>query len=946
MSVTEYFYPSSFSQISGATTFKDLENIANESTSNYAVTTSATSQTNILVCEDFNIRVPGNAEISESILEVAYQKTNFDAKKPFDGVLYNGVGYSSDSYEFNNIYTLKDNVTVSTLNIDLNKANRLRFSCMAIAPMHYNDAPISIGGSSSSSSGNYQTKGYVRIIYVRVKITYTLPSYSLSVKRADHHNAIGQDTVFSVNISNLNQTNHKPSVNITIPTGVSYVGSSSNVSIRNNILTWRPNLSSKLLSDSIAPKFTINTTGQKTFNITETYGAPSKSITFEAVEGIDDTDTMEEQYLLDVAPIVITEDSSNLDNVYETAYTSVGDDLEIKIVVDQAILSKLVSITMTGANENVESITPIPKSGFSESGEATLTIHPTNVGLTHLQVQYILNEGSNTTYLGQHYTLQIMPNSLTYPFLNIIELSQEELNRLGNLTNYTVQSYLRINTSEEEVYDWVKNYRIGVFHPIETLEETPTDMEIYSGVEEWSNALTNVNEFESCTCEFTYHEGMPVYIVITGDYMEGNPQDNTIDYTNPCIIETDVFVGFEETGNYPFPINNTFSTTEVSTLNVNAFEAGTPFVLSEFGLDDFGTNENMAITGVMLEFDIEYADELALSAKLKSPNGKIGQRSILIEQNSASQNVVIGGTYDTWGFTVDELVNLEDFEVEVQANNLFNTSSGSSMLQLNNASLTFYFNNIEPAEVIVKIDDIDIRYYNLTLVDAHIPQGLQTITKYIEIDGTDSHDSYRQNIAPKEITLKMRIKGCNVHDTSEMLRKAITLLQPKRDELNNPIPKKITFDNFPDLYWKYIIEDDIDSSFDFTDPNIEVKLKIPKGTAFSKDETVTNTTGAVIGIAKVNPKIVIIPLGDHVEIMETSTEQKFSMNNNSWSSNNLVEIDCNTRQILLKKSEDDLEPEDISSCADFNSDWFILHGDYNFEPTNCIIQSVTYTERW
>ena len=56
---------------------------------------------------------------------------------------------------FGIIFTLKDNVTVSTLNVDLNKIRRLRFACMGLAPMHYNDAPISIGGSSSSSSGNY-----------------------------------------------------------------------------------------------------------------------------------------------------------------------------------------------------------------------------------------------------------------------------------------------------------------------------------------------------------------------------------------------------------------------------------------------------------------------------------------------------------------------------------------------------------------------------------------------------------------------------------------------------------------------------------------------------------------------------------------------------------------------------------------------------------------------
>lgn len=944
MSVTEYFYPSSFSQAGGATTFKDLGNIANESTSSYAVTTSATSQTNILFCEDFNVSVPTNAEISEAVLEVGYQKTNFDAKKPFDGILYSGVSYTSDGYEFSNSITLKDNMTVSTFNVDLNKINRLRFNCMAYAPIHYNNT-ISMG----TPSPNYQTKGYVRIIYVRIKITYTLPKYSLSVKRADHHNAIGQETVFSVNISNLNKTNHKNIVNIALPNGVTYTGSSNNVSIRGNILTWTPNINSKLLTASLAPKFRILTTGEKTFTITESYGVTdtSKTITFEAVSGIDDTTTMEEQFIQEVAPIVITEESVDLSNIQETAYVNVGDVLDLKIVVDNTILSKLVNITMIGANENIESIPIIPKSSFSESGESILSINTAQIGVTHLQVQYTLNEeGINNTYLAQKYTLQIMPSQLTYPFLNIIQLSQEECARLGNLVNYTVQTYLRINTSEEEVADWRKNYRLGVFAPVE-LEEPLNELEIFQHVEEWSHALANVNEFESVTTEFTYHDGMPVYIVITGDYVEGNPQENSIDYTNPCIVESDVYVHFEETGNYPLPINNSFSTTQVCNLTIHSFEAGTPFILSDFGLDDeFGTNDNMAITGLQLDLDVNYSDELSLSGKLKSPTGESGERSVILNQinNDSSTSVHLGGPRDTWGFQINELTNLEDWEMELQFNNVFSNSTNEGSVSFNNATLTIYYNTINDAVVTMKVEGADTRYYGLFLQDVEIPGGINTETKYLEIEGTDSHDSYRQNIDRKEIKLQMRLDSCDIYDSTELLRNVVKLFTNKRDELNRPIPKRIWFSHYPDLYFEFLLEDAIENSF--TDDKVEITLVIPSGTAYSLEDTVTNVTGANISIAKVNPTIVFIPISDNVEIVENNSEQKFNITYPNWNSGQLVEIDCENRQVWLKTSEDDINPKEISSYVDFNSDWFLLHEEYNFSCTNCIIQTVTFTERW
>ena len=59
----------------------------------------------------------------------------------------------------------------------------------------------------------------------------------------------------------------------------------------------------------------------------------------------------------------------------------------------------------------------------------------------------------------------------------------------------------------------------------------------------------------------------------------------------------------------------------------------------------------------------------------------------------------------------------------------------------------------------------------------------------------------------------------------------------------------------------------------------------------------------------------------------------------------IVEINCDDRQVLLKKDSDD-DGVDISKYVDHNSDWFRLSGEFNFEAVNCVIRTVSFNERW
>lgn len=911
-----YAYPKEYgaSTVTGATVL-NLKNITTDSTSSFASTYNFNGLGAIIVVDSWeDIELPNDAIVTNRYVEIATSLAKKNNENP-------------TAYWENPQQTGKKSITNSMTVGSTTPPSQLSFNCNL-----------------------YKTNGFnseIRIYYVRLVVEYDIPNYNVSVTRVDHNNLKGQETSLNINISNLGQSAHTPKVNLSIPNGVSFTGSDKAVTVSGGLLTWTPSLSKSKLNDSVNISFSLNTLGVKTFTVNETYGtSPTRTVNITCMENIPE-DTPSE---IDGVPVsIILTGNAGLDEVkyplYQIGYAPVN----IYIKVDDSILANLDYITLTDSNSLCDEIPEHDDSDFTDN-ITMFSVTPLGDGSTDLQIEYSLTiDGVTTVYHAQHYLLNVLPDTLDYPFFSVLNLGDEEIDRLGNHTNYTVQTYMRINNPTEEftINDWIKNYRIGVYNPEELPEDfdvtSLTPAQIFDAVDEWSEQPTIVNEYDSITCTFTHHKENPLYIVVTGDYSEGFPE-SIIEYSTPAIIESSVFNGYESTGNYPIPINGLISDT-VSNYNVNKFENSTKIVLSEFGLEDgFGTNDKIGVTGIAFNLNCDYNDICTVVVTLRSPDGKTGQRSKILDNETV--NITLGGPYDTWGFDITDLTDLNDFEVEVQVNNLFTNVNNIANLQVHNANITFYYNEIDSVLVDMFVDGSDIRYYGLFLEDAEIPEGLNTITKYIEIEGTDSHDSYRQNIDRKEIKVKLSLDSCNINDTTEMLRKVTQLFQNKRDTLNKPIPKRIEFSNYPDLYWEYILEDTFDSSFNLTNAEIDLTLVIPAGTAFAKEETVTSTTGGVTGIAKVNPVLTIIPLGDHVEILETNTQQKFSINYTAWSSNNLVSIDCSNRDVELANDEEDTEPLDISMAVDFNSDWFVLDGEYNFEATNCIIQSVTFTERW
>lgn len=460
----------------------------------------------------------------------------------------------------------------------------------------------------------------------------------------------------------------------------------------------------------------------------------------------------------------------------------------------------------------------------------------------------------------------------------------------------------------------------------------------------WSKQTGGLNEYNNCECEFTYDEQYPLYVLMTGDYPEATSYGydvGTVKYDTPCIVEKQVYNGRERNGTYPVPIEALLSGEDIATLELASNQTSQGAVLYSFLVDEtVSTNDKLAIRGFQVRANIDYTDDLVVQAKLHSPTGEVGNRSILV--NSNDEEIVIGGLGDLWGFTTLEMQHLELWQLELSIANILNNSN--STILLNNVEIIFYLETVEKQEITIKVEDEDIAYYGAFIETVSIPEGLHTDTSFLSIDGTDTNDAYRQNIREKTITIEFNLSNCDIKTSTDMLRQLTKLFVNEKDKYNRPIPKRIQFSHYPNDYFEYIMEEPFDVDTEITDYNIKASLTIPSGTSYSLYDTVTNTTGNANGLAAVNPIITFRPSDVNIQINEGNTDQTFNIAYTGDWYDHTVEIDCEDRKVYLILDED--TRIDISKYADYNSDWFRLDGEYDFSSVNCTILSVLFNERW
>ena len=988
-SVTKY--AGTISQTTGGKfrEFNNLNNIKNNSDGSWATSngnirgkSGSPNRPSTVTLKNFGFNIPVGAEVTKVTVTYRHKKTGTGGHVcniPAPKITLLGTG--------DNTFSVKGSAPTTSM-----VTHNYNCTTKKITRSQVNSSNFGVKIDYPTNTNSYE--GTVSISYVRVTVEYVKSQYSINLKKADGgYN--GDDYILQMNITNKNLTNYNPTLTLTTPAGFvykSFEGDGTITKVNERTFTWNPKITNKTGTRSV--NLTFGT------NVTFPTGVDTFTGDFVVAESLYGTTKTHTATIQKKPPEVIDEEEPDSNNInvetqdqYRHNQCTVGEEFDFTFTLtdeeyEQIFNSIGQQVFLDGSNFQIKfgstwydlNQTGFADSAFDENHSVTRPLRAKTVATSTIEMSYTEAAPPYDEITLATFTFEVRPeeSDLTITDFSYLQLEQEELDRLGDGFTYIVQAYLNHTTTDTYVRDWYKNNRILVFNNcieanvtvttetidgevVETVTDstdysslTPTD--IFENAEYISPALSEVNEYDNVECEFTYNKDYPLYILITGDYPEAEDDYNfdigTLTFTEPCIIEKNVYREREVNGNFPAPILDLIdyeASEDSASIILGSYESGSSVVLYDLPLDEgYGTNENYAIRGVQVRATIEATDNLVVYAKLKTPTGNTGQRSIVLDDMydtvDSDNELVIGGLGDLWGFNTLDMVELEDWEIELSATNLL--SNEDSTLNFSDVKVIFFVEKVKKQHITVKIEDENLAYYGAFIENVNIPEGLETDTSFITIDGTDTNDAYRQNIREKTIELDFSINDCDLQTNTDMLRQITKLIVNDKDEYNRPIPKRIEFSHYPYDYFEYIIEDAFDVTEEMGGYTVKCKLTVPAGTSYSKEDTVTNTVGYVQGLAAIRPVISFKPSDAIINITERISEQSFNMGfSGDWNSK-VVIIDCDNRKVYLATDEDDPNPVDISSYVDHNVDWFRLHGEFSFETTNCTIRTVTYNERW
>ena len=958
-------YAGTITQTTGGkyATFSSLNYLKNNASGQWAhtvtinVKTGTPNRPSTISLTNFNFNLPTGAEINNVKITYRHRKTGkLNIGAPTISLL--GVsGFSSKG-----VAPSKTTMTTSTKT----------FSGSALTRAVVNSSSFGVKVNYPANS-NKQT-GIISISYITITVDYKVPSYSLNLKKVSGgYNEEGY--VLEASISNKNLTNYNPTLTLTCPAGFSLLeatGAGTYTVVNTRTITWNPKLTSKTGTATIQLKFNVNVTFPQgvdtytgTFTLVESLYSTLKNFTATITTKPAPTGSEtspDETWITDEAASMSQPEEHNVNR---------NEEFYFNFTLEEGIYSiSAYSDSLFAKYPNYEDsdMTPLVQVSWNEGeswsnldehkalgGDLDLSnvlgvLRCREYGQYAILIHEITSDGNNLIFTPIKYVkVNCIPleSELSNPCFAIIEIDGDERDRLGDGYEYVVQSYMKQVKVSDQANDWYKNNRIGVYNNnIDGVEDytSLTPEQIYENVKSWSSETAPANSYGSVEADFIFDVDYPLYVVITGDYPETQSlayEMGTLRFTEPCIIEKEVYNGWEPTGSYPEPIMNVLTSEDTSQVVVEGNRTLPSVFLYDFPLDEeYGTTDDLAIRGIQVNANIEQTDNMVCLVKLHSPNGDIGQRSIVL--SGEETELIVGGLGDLFGFKTLEMKNLKDWQVELSFTNILTNSQSS--ITYNDVSITFYVEQVEHYEIEAYVEDENLSYYGAFIENLKLPEGLETDTSFLTIDGTDTNDAYRQNIREKTIELEFHISACDIKTSADMLRQLTRLLLNAKDQYNRPIPKRIRFSHYPDVYYEYIIEDSLNVETEVTGYQVTAKLTIPAGTSYSLEDVVTNTVGNVKGLAAVNPIIQLRPGGQNIQVNETVTGQSFNIGYSGDWEENTVEIDCEDRKVFILQDGD--TRIDISRYVDYNSDWFRLSGEFEFEGINCTILTVTFNERW
>ena len=511
----------------------------------------------------------------------------------------------------------------------------------------------------------------------------------------------------------------------------------------------------------------------------------------------------------------------------------------------------------------------------------------------------------------------------------------------GNMAdgvNYTVGCMSQIINSRNDltILDYADNFRIGVFNSPNNINDETAFLQ---GVV-WSRNIS-LTTLQENTVTFNYDERYPIYIVFSYTYEDDPLVEYTeFVYTDPFIVEMDAYAETFTLGHSLWPVTALLGDTSLATGTMNS-NVYTTSPISVSSWDGGGTFEqNISPLGLDVQMNYITSEPVMLRCTLYIDDEHTGSRDMLIQEGSGI--VHFNNGLDLFGLKPKDFINNNfDFEIRVTVVNVY---GNNAYVELNNlfATMSYVFRNSCGFGVLVNGESS--RDYGFRVTSVAAPFSTDHEESEYKVTGTDTTIINRLNIDAKEIELTIAISQCTYNEKVYLIDKLVELFTNDRElRSNKPIPKELIFEHLDDRVFPFVRVKKFDEEYKGANYYATITLKIPSGTSYAIDKTVTGPTGAAPSTIVLSPDIFYFSsTNGEMVITEENLNQEFLVQSPYIKANDTIYIDTSNRRIYVQKLEGDV---DITGSVDYNSQWFKIKGEYSFQSETGTITSVEYNIR-
>ena len=468
--------------------------------------------------------------------------------------------------------------------------------------------------------------------------------------------------------------------------------------------------------------------------------------------------------------------------------------------------------------------------------------------------------------------------------------------------------------------------------------------------EKFTNKLTQIGDWQLLTVKFTYNESKQLSFRLYGNYIEEDA--GKIEFGNLFLIHADHYDGYE----YPVlafdDLSMLISNDDYTNLLLEPPEQN-PSSKHYFDLIDWMGLEN---SEYLIPHGLEITGDIAAEENVNLLMG-FGHTGLdELDYHVQSRNITpetgsfkFGGKFETLGLRFPDIAGLlSDFVFWMQIDDSFDNQTPLNV-QMKNVKITLYYSlNNDCWEFMV--NGISSKFYLLSLeAESEIPRGANYDVNKFKVEGADG--VYPNRINLKENKLKLKFSTCDcatIEELTYLLEHVAEWLYPERDSLDNPLLKTISFFYAPDRGYDYYIDETIDAEAVDGAYECEVELIIPSGLARTLDLVESANMGHTGHLGKVKPVILfnIMSHDGDLILLESETNQKMGLTGefiDNLSCNTRLKLDCKNRKLYYESYGEWFEID--PNCITLDSDFFILHGAFDFTSSvNLHVSDVEYYE--